>query len=165
MKKFIPKILLVSLLCFSAISCVRETDDDYSNYGSAFKAQTMKRADFENSIKLSSPKEMKKAGKIYLKDNFMFIGDTNRGFHIYDNTDPNNPTLVNFLEIPGVTDIAIRNNVFYANQAVDLVAFKLDLQTKQLQVLKRVPKTFPEKVSPDGYIQNVGSDEVVVDWN
>ena len=77
MKKFIPKILLVSLLCFSAISCVWETDDDYSNYGSAFKAQTMKRADFENSIKVSSPKEMKKAGKIYLKDNFMFIGDTN----------------------------------------------------------------------------------------
>lgn len=165
MKNKLTKYLLI---CSSAVllsSCwPTETENDYPR-GSSYTAKVMKRSEFENSIKIKSPESLKKAGKIYLKDNYMFIGDTNKGFHIYENSNPENPTLIHFLEIPGVTDIAIRDDVFYANQAIDLVAFKINITTEQVQVLKRVPKTFPEKVSPDGYIQSVNDNEVVVDWN
>jgi hypothetical protein len=31
-----------------------------------------------------------KSGKIYIKDDLMFINDVNKGFHVYDYTDPKN---------------------------------------------------------------------------
>jgi len=140
-------------------------DDDYWQNGSAYKPTYMSRVDFENSIKISGPQTMKKAGKIYLKENYMFIGDLNRGFHVYKNDNPENPILIAFIEIPGITDIAIRDDVFYANQAVDLIAFKLNIENQQIQIVKRIPNTFPELISPDGFIQKVGQDQIVVDWN
>ena len=164
MKRLYKHLALLFLMSFTLSSMTCETNDDRLR-GSAYKATYMKRSDFENSIKITGPNVVKKAGKIYLKDQYMFIGDTNRGFHIYDNTNNDNPILIAFLEMPGVTDIAIRGDVFYANQAVDLIAFKINYDSKQIEILKRIPNTFPEIVSPDGYIQNVGLDNVVVDWN
>jgi len=163
MIKYTKLIAIVFLLLFSlsSMTCEEPNWQSYSNY----KAVTMSRIDFENSIKMTVPQPMKKAGKIYIKDDYMFIGDLNRGFHIYKNENPENPVLIAFIEIPGVTDIAIREDVFYANQAVDLIAFKLNIENQQVQILKRIPNIFPELISPDGFIQNVEADQVVVDWN
>lgn len=164
MLKLTKQITILFLLVFTLSSMTCEGGDDWRSR-SNYKPTTMSRADFENSIKMSAPQTMKKAGKIYLKDNYMFIGDSNRGFHIYKNDNPENPVLIAFIEIPGVTDIAIRDDIFYANQAVDLIAFKLNVENQQVQIVKRIPNTFPELVSPDGYVQNVGQDQIVVDWN
>lgn len=131
---------------------------DYSQY----QAVTMSREQLQNSVKISAPRSMIKAGKIYVKDNFIFITDENKGFHIYDNTNPNAPTLVNFLEVPGATDMAIKNNTIYINQAVDLIAITINNGTVNVQ--KRIANTFPQKISPDGWSHNVGNDEIIVDW-
>lgn len=164
MIKFAKQFAVLFLILFSLSSMTCEREDEWRGH-SKYKATTMSRLDFENSIKMTAPQTMKKAGKIYLKDNYMFIGDLNRGFHIYNNENPENPVLIGFIEIPGVTDIAIRDQVFYANQAVDLIAFKLNVENQQVQILKRIPNTFPELISPDGFLQNVGEGQIVVDWN
>lgn len=164
MIKNTKQFAVLFLILFSLSSMTCERDDEWRG-PSNYSATIMTRTDFENSIKMTAPQTMKKAGKIYLKDNYMFIGDANRGFHIYNNVNPENPILIAFIEIPGVTDIAIRDEVFYANQAVDLIAFKLNIENQQVQILKRIPNTFPELVSPDGYLQNVGEGKIVVDWN
>jgi len=165
MKKISIRFLILITLLFSLNSCIYNDDNQNYQNGSAYNAVYLKRSDFENSLKITTPKPMNKPGKIYVKDNYLFIGDTNKGFHVYNNQNPENPILISFIEIPGVTDIAIRNDVFYANQAVDLIAFKLDFTNQTINVVKRVKNTFPELVSPDGYIQNVGNENVVVDWN
>jgi len=165
MKKIAICFLLLISVLFSLNSCIYNDDNGHYQYGSAYNPVYMKRSDFENSVKVTAPKQMVKPGKIYVKDHYLFIGDTNKGFHVYNNQDPTNPILISFIEIPGVTDIAIRNDVFYANQAVDLIAFKLDITNQKINVVKRIPNTFPDLVSPDGFIQNVGNENVVVDWN
>lgn len=156
---FIIITFFVSLIFL--LSCSRPE----RHYESSYEVVKMSRTDFENAVKITSPVKMKKAGKIYIKDNYLFIGDTNSGFHIYDNSNPEKPISIAFLEMPGVTDIAIRNDVFYANQAVDLIAFKLDIDKKQVQILKRIKNTFPELESPDRFDGYVKDDEVIVDWN
>lgn len=164
-RTFLCGVLGMGIL-LTASSCIFDRrEDDYIPYASNYAPVVLNRADFEKSIKFSGTKSMQKAGKIYVYNQWIFISDTNKGFHVYDNTDPEAPVLKNFIEAPGVTDMAIRNNTIYINQAVDLVALTINPVTEQVQVLKRIPNIFPVKVSPDGFYQPVETNkEVVVDW-
>ena len=139
-------------------------DDDFPSTPqySQYTPVIMSREQMVNSIKMSEPKSMKKAGKIYVKDSYIFITDENKGFHIYDNSNPNAPQLTGFLEVPGATDMAIKNNTIYINQAVDLVA--VSLNNNQVTVQKRIANTFPQKTSPDGFNHYAGENEIIVDW-
>lgn len=165
------KINLIIFSLFSTLmlsSCVfeRNEDDVYVDnyYPSQYEPVILNRTALETSIKFKPVQPMVAAGKIYVKDHYIFIVDKNKGVHIYNNQNPQSPVEISFLEIPGVTDIAIRNNNFYVNQATDLVAMTIDVSSQNVNVTKRIKNTFPKKVSPDGYTQNVGDDQVVVDW-
>ena len=69
------------------------------------------------------------------------------------------------LNAPGATDLAIRNNVAYLNQATDLVALTFNFSNNSVEVTKRVANAFPELISPDGwYAYDVPENSVVVGW-
>jgi|TARA_B110000240_G_scaffold198331_1_gene258401 hypothetical protein len=120
-------------------------------------------AEFENSIEIQDKKEVTEASKIYIINNFIFINDKRTGFHIFDNSDTSNPIKKKFLKAPGATDIAIRNNVLYINQATDLVVLTFDFNTLTTVVSKRLKNVFPELQSPDGeWFYEEG--KVVVNW-
>src|SRR5690606_3864778 len=112
-------------------------------------------------IRFTEIQPMRNAGKIYVEDQDGLIVDRNKGVHIYNNQNPSNPSEYTFLEIPGVTDLAIRNNYIFVNQSVDLVALNVNFNAKTVEVNKRIRQTFPVKVSPDGYTQYVNQHQVV----
>jgi len=165
MKK-IAILLFTVVSSATLVSCIFERDDDYTYdyYPSQYEPVIMSRESFENSIRFTEIQPMRNAGKIYVKDQYVFIVDRNKGVHIYNNQNPSNPSEYTFLEIPGVTDLAIRNNYIFVNQSVDLVALNVNFNAKTVEVTKRIRQTFPVKVSPDGYTQYVNEDQVVVDW-
>ncbi len=141
------------------------TEDDFVEPQSFYEAQFLSRAEFDESIKLVDAKPITNSGKIYVKDNLLFVNEKNEGFHIYDNTDPSNPQKVKFLEAPGATDMAIRNNIAYVNQAVDLVALTIDYENLTVVTSKRIKNTFPLLISPDGfYTIDVPDGSVVYNW-
>lgn len=163
------KLLLFSVTLAGSLSLQScfynyHDDDDFPTqpHYSHYEAVIMSRQQLESSIKITAPKNMIKAGKIYVKDHFIFITDENKGFHIYDNTNPSAPQLVSFLEVPGATDMAIKNNTIYINQAVDLVA--VTINGSSVTVNKRIENTFPQKISPDGWQHYAGENEIIVDW-
>lgn len=157
--------LTTALISFTMMYCPSKEETRFSRgYSGKYEPKIMLREDFEKSIEVLSPSKMENAGKIYLKDNLLFLGDTNKGFHIYDNSDPKNPVAVAFLSIPGATDLAIRDNIVYVNQAVDLVALSYDAATKKVTIHKRIRNTFPEMISPDGYYFYPKENEVIIDW-
>lgn len=147
-------------------SCIYNYHDDDGGpsvpHYSQYEPIIMSREQLENSIKMTTPKNMVKAGKIYVKDSYIFITDENKGFHIYDNSNPNAPKLTGFLEVPGATDMAIKNNTIYINQAVDLVA--VTINNNAVTIHKRIKNTFPQKNSPDGWQHYAGENEIIVDW-
>ncbi|MBC7423160.1 MAG: hypothetical protein H7334_06845 [Ferruginibacter sp.] len=61
------------------------------------------------------------AGKIYVKDNFIFQNEVGEGVHIIDNTNPANAARVGFIKIKGSQEIAIKGNFLYSNNYNDLV--------------------------------------------
>ena len=81
-------------------------------------------------------------GKIYVKDNYLFVNEIKKGIHIYDNSNPEKPVEVSFLKIPGNVDIAVKENTLYADSYVDLVALDIT-NPKAIKEIGRVKEVFP----------------------
>ncbi len=61
----------------------------------------------------------------YVYGDYLFVLDRNEGLHLIDNRDNANPRPVAFVPIRGGQGIAVRNNVLYVNQYIDLLAFDI----------------------------------------
>ncbi|MBW1295917.1 hypothetical protein [Aquimarina litoralis] len=167
MKK--TKTLLLGLFLIFLQSCCPFladcNDDDFIiESGSQYEPILLDRTDFENSVALKDPITITTSGKIYIKDNLLFINEVHKGFHIYDNSDPASPIPIKFLDASGSTDLAIRDNMIYINQATDLIAVEYD-DANGITLTKRVVNVFPEIRSPDGFLPfDIPENNVVVGW-
>lgn len=94
-------------------------------------------------IEWRQPVAIKKPGKIYVYNNLLLINDKFTGIHLIDNRDPSHPQPIGFLSIPGNIDMAMKNNVLYADNQRDLVAIDL-LNPSHPDVVKRFENMLPE---------------------
>ncbi len=74
---------------------------------------------------LNSSKGLTNPGKIYIKDNYLFINEYMQGIHIIDNADPSNPVNIGFLDIHANVDMAVKENILYADSYFDLLSFDI----------------------------------------
>ncbi len=100
-------------------------------------------------VNILAPQPLKNPGKIYVKDNYLLIGESGNGFHIVDNTDPAKPRKLGFVSIPGNTDFAIKDKTLYANNGADLLVYNIaDLSNirlaKRLENVLPVENNYPE---------------------
>lgn len=120
---------------------------------------------FENSTNIEAPRNILNAGKIYVKDNFLFVNEPNEGFHVYDNSNPEHPVNIAFIKVLGSSDLTIKNDVLYINNATDLIAIKPNVDFSALEITKRITNTFPQLISPDGFeYYDLQNDEIIVNW-
>ena len=82
-------------------------------------------ADLRSAIRVTEPRALEDVGRVYLYEDTLFLNARNEGVHVIDNGDPANPRPVSFIEIPGATELEIRDGVMYADSYVDLVAIEL----------------------------------------
>ncbi len=158
---------LILLACFSLQSCLRfdSPDRDWEPIKSAFEPIHLSRAELNNSIQLKPAKSILNSGKIYIVKNLLFVNEKLEGFHIFDNSNPENPKKIKFLEVPGASDLAIRDSILYINQATDLITLQFDLTTQTVQLTKRIKNTFPKLLSPDNFFaNNIPEDNIVINW-
>lgn len=153
---FLPLLLLLQSCIFST------TEDDFNL--TRYRAVIMEREIFENSIQLLPPQSIIKSGKIYIKDDYAFINEVNEGFHILNYANPENPIPISFLKVPGATDLSIRNNVLYINQAVDLVTLAYQPTTNTYQFLYRNRNMFPQKESPSFDYTPLTENQIIINW-
>ncbi len=123
--------------------------------------------EFRGAVKKTSPQSLENPGKIYFKDNFLFVNEYHKGVHVIDNSNPSAPEMVAFIEIPGNVDIAIRHNILFADSFIDLVAINIADPANPVEV-DRVEDAFPNVLPPPDYTYPVyGLDfekGVVVGW-
>jgi len=136
------------------------SDYDDRNYLPVF----MKRSDLEKSVSYqSAERKMESPGKIYYKAPYIFINEKYKGVHVINNSDPVHPVNEGFIVAPGCIDMAVKGNILYLDNAVDLVAF--DWLAKQ--PTKRIRNVFPEPVSPENevFISDINrEDYILVGW-
>jgi len=134
------KNIFLVLVFFMAIasSC---TDKIYETF-TANSPVYMSFDELRAGVKMTSARDLNNPGKIYFKDQFIFINEKMAGVHVYDVSDPANPVNKGFIEIPGNVDIAIKDNILYADSYVDLVSIDVS-NFDGIKEVGRVKRIFP----------------------
>jgi hypothetical protein len=128
---------LMLFLAFSS-ACTDKVFETFTANAPVYMSYT----DLRSAVKMTTAREMNNPGKIYFKDNFIFINEKMKGVHVYDVSNPNNPQNKGFIEIPGNVDIAIKDNILYADSYVDLVSIDVS-SFSAIKEVGRVEKIFP----------------------
>ncbi len=118
-------LALVALLPIVFASCLEEKCEE-NRLVLGFEPVVVTSDVWRNSdFFCGTPEPVCEAGGFYVYGPYLFMVETNRGLHIYDNSDTRNPRPITFMEAPGGQGIAVRNDILYMNQFTDLVAFDL----------------------------------------
>ncbi len=144
-------ILLIILATFE--SCEDQVFEKYK----ANVPQYLSYEDLRSSITTLETRDLENTGKIYFYNNYLYINEYLKGIHIIDNSDPSNPENIAFISIPGNVDIAIKDDILYADSYIDIVALDIsDLQN--ISEVDRLEDIIPYTLPP--YDENYRVDEV-----
>lgn len=113
------------------------------------------------NIRNNTAREIERPGKIYIRGNYIFLNELDRGIHIIDNTNPASPQNISFIDIPGNMDMAVKGNILYADFYTDLVT--IDITDPRNAIVKKFTENiFPERFWGNGFSPNPSA--VIVDW-
>jgi hypothetical protein len=113
------------------------------------------------NVKGGAPKELKVPGKIYIRGNYLFINEVNKGVHVFDNSNPSSPKAVSFINIPGNLDIAVSGHYLYADMFTDMLT--VDINDPLHATLKDTSaNVFPERNYTAGW--QYDNSKVLVGW-
>jgi hypothetical protein len=115
-------------------------------------------AEVRDAVGVTTPQVLEKVGKIYYRHPFVFINEVQKGIHIINNTDPKNPQKVAFINIPGNVDMAVKGNILYADNYIDLVAIDIS-NPNSVQITKRV-----ENVFQNNYYYGLDNKSILTEW-
>lgn len=118
-------------------------------------------AQLKAAVDYQDPKPIEDLGKIYFKDNFLFINEFGKGIHVIDNRNPKSPEPIGFLNIPGNYDLSIIGNSLYADSFIDLVVFDVS-NLQDIREVKRIEGLFDHHQSLGFYTDPEKG--IVTDW-
>lgn len=136
-----PKFLLfiaIAIVCFSSCKDEVVKTVSYHTQTPYFLSVASIR---EMVVAKELPRSINIPGKIYIYNDYLFINEPNKGIHIIDNSNPAKPQFISFINIPGNADLAVNNNVLYADSYIDLLAFDIT-NPKDVKLIKRVEDVF-----------------------
>ena len=161
--KTIQNIIGLVILLLSVWAC----KDEYTEEFTANAPVYLTYEELRSAVKVTESRTLEVPGKIYFKDNLLFVNEVFEGVHILDMTNPANPENLGFIEIPGNVDIAIKNNTLYADSYIDLVAIDISDIDNPKEV-NRVEDVFPytlPKYDENYRLADIDEEKgVVIDW-
>ena len=163
------KLFLLLIILATTSSCIYGYggDDDFVPYTTQYEPVTEVRSVFNQRIRLTNGTPQIMAGKIYIKDQYLFIVDPGLGIHVYDNIDRSTPLNIAFIEVIGITDLSIKNDLIYVHHLQDLAILRYSPQQSTLLLVEVVPNVFPKLETPDGFSGdyfNIPDDQVIIGY-
>lgn len=119
-----------------------------------------KQVDIRPSEPLENP------GRIYTYEQYLMVNDQGKGIHIYDNSNPANPSEVSFIAIPGNFDFSVRADKVYADNIGDMVIIDIS-DPVHPEYKSRIEDVFSNQQFPDEFGAFECVDEskgVVIGW-
>lgn len=143
--KIIPIIATLALFTLFFNSCEDATYKEYKGNAPVYLTYE----ELRTAVSEVQNVDLKNPGKIYFKDNYIFIVEELKGIHVFDNAIPSSPVKKVFINLPGVVDISISGYIMYADSYVDLVV--LDVQNiDNIHEVGRVKDILPYTIPPTG---------------
>jgi len=128
------------LLTLSFFSCViDEPAEDFTVEG---LRPVYIMEELADSIISLPPQPISQLGKIFYKDNLIYVGERAQGVHIIDNSNPEDPVRMGFIQIPGNKDVTIKGNLMYADNYADLLTIDIS-DLNNVQEINRIEDVYP----------------------
>jgi hypothetical protein len=148
MKKIIIQTLRMAALATAFVSCKDNCTQTVSYRGTESVKITLN--ELRSSVKMLPAQALENPGKIYVKDNYLFINEVKKGIHIIDNANPSEPKVIAFIQILGNVDMAIKGNILYADSYTDFIALDISNPT----AVKEISRT--NEVFSNGQMDGIG---------
>ncbi|MBL4736163.1 MAG: hypothetical protein JKY18_12650 [Flavobacteriales bacterium] len=103
--------------------------------------------DMRSPVTMGTVNGLKRPGKIYFKDDHIFVSEIGKGIHIIDNANPSAPVNIAFIDIPGNVDIVIKDNILYADNFTDLIVMDVS-NLSNAELITRFENVFPYALPP-----------------
>ncbi len=113
------------------------------------------------------------AGKIYVYGNYILQVETGEGIHVIDNSDPNAPIKIGFIQVKACGEVEVKDGYIYTNNFNDLVTLQYNFSNNSVKEISRLPgmlqnlNTNYQKADPPGrgyYRCDIPADSVVKSW-
>ena len=160
MKKFLSILFSIFIIGTIFSGCIKDNctrEHTYRYFMPVYKTT----AEVKANIKSNSARLIENPGKLFIRGNYIFLNEMDKGIHIIDNTNPAKPVNVSFVDIPGNLDLAVNGNALYADLYTDMVT--LDISNP----LNVVVKKYNEGVFPFrqyGYGFNNDTSKIITNW-
>jgi hypothetical protein len=120
--------------------------------------------ELRSSVVTETGRDLVHPGKIYFKDDYIFIIENFEGIHVYDNSNPSAPVHKTFVKVPGAVDISISGYIIYVDSFVDLVVLDAE-DINNIHEVSRVKEVFPYLIpvtDNDLPVGNIDQDKGVI---
>ena len=132
-------MLLMAALATAFVSCKDNCVQTVTYRGTESVRVTLN--ELRIGIKTLPAQDLENPGKIYVKDNYLFINELKKGIHVIDNTNPSLPKAISFIQILGNIDMGVKDNILYADSYTDFIA--LDISNPQnVKEVSRIKEVF-----------------------
>ena len=145
------------LLLLLSSGCDKSNGKLYTVYEPVYASRSSVMA----SINGNASRSIDSVGKIYVKGSYIFLNEPDNGIHVIDNHNPTHPVQTAFLSIPGTQDIAIKDNILYADMYDELLAIDIT-DIHHVKVPGQLSQLFTSRAYVNGYATS--GDQVIVGW-
>ncbi len=114
------------------------------------------------TVNIEPAKAITSNGKIFIKGNYIFLNELNKGFHIINNTNPTAPQRIAFIKVPGNIDLIAKGNYLFADNYVDLLTFDIS-NPANIQLVSRTENVLPFRQYGFGLNDNA-TQGIIVDF-
>lgn len=119
-------------------------------------------------IEVSQPRTMESTGRVFVRNEYLFVNEKGAGIHVVNISNPSNPVREAFLTIPGNMNMVTYGDYLYCDNFVDLAVFDIS-NIAAIRYLGPEKNVFPTNVSVN---ENTGfwegqvdtSQGVAIDW-
>lgn len=152
MKNKISALVLVVMVCLQFTNCDKNNDFEFIDSVAVTVPVIKSKSEIRNSIAVTGAKSTNSDGKIYVYNDLLFYIAQNSGVHIFNNQNPESPQNLAFIQLEGVHDISVKNDILYADNFMDLVVFDIS-NVSSIQLLNveedmlTYYATFPDDIS------------------
>ncbi len=158
-KLFFSALLAICSICLFT-GCIKDSyrkTTVYTYYVPVYKTTQ----EVRENIRSNPAKAIEKPGKLFIRGNFIFLNDVDRGIHVIDNSNPAAPKNVAFIDIPGNLDMAVKGTTLYADLYTDLVT--LDISNPLNVSVKKIQESvFPHRYYNGMFVPD--PTKIIAEW-
>jgi hypothetical protein len=162
------KTINTTLLCLLAVFCATSCRDKFTEEQNMNVPVYLSYETLRSSVRPAGARELVNPGKIYFKDSYILIVEYQQGVHLIDISSPSQPQNKVFIEVPGCTDIAVKDHSLYVDSYVDLVVIDLSnpaAPQESGRLTSVLPYTLPLPENKELPYSDIDEKKgVVIDW-